>query len=106
MKPRKSDEEKQKELEWKRKGEVSTPTSIRLSPNERAIIEARAKEKGMKLTTYMVYAAVHGSEGIDPKQMVAIQNVMNYAVDVMKKTHPFTAEKLEREVNDLWQKLL
>ena len=58
MKPRKSDEERQKELERKRKGEVSTPTSIRLSPDERKIIGERAKEKDMKMTTYRFRACI------------------------------------------------
>ena len=105
MKPRKSKAEKQTELEQKRKGEISTPTSIRLSPNERKVIEARAKEIGMKTTAYIVHAAVHGSDGIEPKQMIAFQNVMNHAVDAVRETNPDAAKMIECEVNDLWQQL-
>ena len=105
MKPRKSNAQKQVELEQKRKAELSTPTSIRLSPNERAIIEKKAEAKGMKMTAYIVHAAVHGSDGIEPKQMIAIQNAMNHAVDAVREVDPDAAINIECEVNDLWQKL-
>ena len=106
MKPRKSNAQKQTELEQKRKGEISTPTSIRLSPNERAIIEKKAAAKGMRTTAYIVHAAVHGSEGIEPKQMIAIQNIVNHAVDVVKEVNPDAAKKMESEANELWRQLL
>ena len=105
MKPKKSKAQKQMELEQKRKGEISTPTSIRLSPNERAIIEKKAEAKGMKPTAYIVHAAVHGSDGIELKQMIAFQNVMNHAVDAVRDANPDAAKMIESEVNDLWQQL-
>lgn len=106
MKPRKSNAQKQAELEQKRKREVSTPTSIRLSPNERAVIEEKAKEKGMKTTAYIVHAAVHGSDGIEPKQMITFQNIVNHAIDAVREVNPAAAKKIESEANELWQKLL
>ncbi|MBR5370988.1 MAG: hypothetical protein IK130_02115 [Oscillospiraceae bacterium] len=60
----------------------------------------------MKTTAYIVHAAVHGSDGIEPKQMIAFQNVINHAVDAVREVNPDAAKKIESEANELWQQLL
>ena len=51
--------QKQQELVNKRAKEKKETTSIRLSSSERAVAEKKAVEKGMKLSAYIGYAAVH-----------------------------------------------
>ena len=105
MKKYKTDARKKQELEQKRAAEITKPTSIRLSNQERAIISEKAAAKGMKMTTYIVDAAVHGSDGITPKDMVQIQNVVMKAVELANEVNPAAAQNLKSEVNDLWQRL-
>jgi len=101
----KSDARKKQELEQKRAAELTKPTSIRLSEQERAIIEQKAAAKGMKMTAFIVDAAVHGSDGIRPKDMVQIQNIVMQAVELVKDVDPAAAQNLKSEVNALWQRL-
>ena len=105
MKKYKTDARKKQELEQKRAAEITKPTSIRLSEQERAIISERAAEKGMKLTAYIFDAAVHGADGITPKDMAQIQNVIMKAVELAKEVNLAAAQNLKSEVNNLWQKL-
>lgn len=86
----------------KSESEKKVPTAIRLSPNERRIVEEKAEAKGMKLTSYIAFMAVHGETGVTPEAMVEIQNLINRAHDVVKKTDPDEAQALEKEMNELW----
>ena len=101
MKKYKTDAQKKQELEQKRAAEITKPTSIRLSEKERAIISEKAAAKGMRLTAFIVDAAVHGADGITPKDMAQIQNVVMKAVELANEVNPAAAKDLKSEVNAL-----
>lgn len=89
----------------KRESEKKLPTAIRLSPNERRIVEEKAKAMEMSVTGYIRHMAVHGEESVSPKAMTKIQNLVNHAHDVVKETNPDEALALEEEANEIWSLL-
>ena len=99
MKTRK---QKQEELARKRAEEVKVPKSIRLSPKELAVVEQKAAAKGMKTTTYIEYAAVHGCEGVTPATKISVQNIINHAADALEQFAPEEAAKIRMEGNAIW----
>ncbi len=94
--------QKQKELEMKRAEEVKVPKSVRLSPNELAVVEKKAAAKGMKTTTYIAYAAVQGCDGVTPAIKVSLQNIINHAADALEQFAPEEAQKIRMEGNAIW----
>lgn len=56
--------------------------SIKLSPNQLAVIEQKADEKGMKFSEYMVDCAVHGNQGITPQIAVRMQELVNMVTEI------------------------
>lgn len=89
----------------KKESEKKVPTAIRLSPNERRIVEEKAKTMEMSVTGYIRHMAVHGDENITPNVMVKIQNLVNHAHDVAKQINPDEALSLEEEANEIWSLL-
>ena len=94
--------EKQEELAKKREDESKKTTSIRLNSNDRAIVKQKAAAKGMKPTTYIAYAAVHGCDGITPMEKVRFQNTINRATDALEQFAPEEAQKIRMEGNAIW----
>ena len=56
--------------------------SVKISPNQLAVIEQKAKEKGMNFSEYMIASAVHGSDGMTPVMAVKIQELVNIVRDI------------------------
>ena len=94
--------QKQEELAKKRAEEVKVPKSVRLSPNELAIVEKKAAAKGMKPTLYIARAAVHGCEGVTPATKIRVQNIINHAADALEQFAPDEAEQIRKEGNAIW----
>ncbi len=89
----------------KKESEKKKPTAIRLSDDERHTVEAKAKAKGMRPTSYIAFMAVHGEQGISPEVMVRIQDVVNRAFEATKLANCDEAVLLQMEANDLWSLL-
>lgn len=98
----KTREQKQEELAKKRAGEVKKTTSIRLSSNERSIVEKKAMEKGMNPSTYIAYAAVHSCDGVTPEVRIRVQNAINHATDALEQFAPEEAKKIRTEGKAIW----
>jgi len=64
------------------KEKKSIVKSIKLSPNQLAVIEQKADEKGMKFSEYMVDCAVHGNQSITPLMAVKIQEMVNMVTEI------------------------
>lgn len=64
------------------KEKKSIVKSIKLSPNQLAVIEQKADEKGMKFSEYMVDCAVHGNESMTPLVAVKIQELVNMVTEI------------------------
>ena len=94
--------QKQHELAKKREDESKKTTSIRLSSNERAIVEKKAAAKGMKPSTYIAHVAVQGCEGITPETKISMQNIINHAADALEQFAPEEAKKIRMEGNAIW----
>ncbi len=97
--------QKQQELVNKQAKEKMETTSIRLSSSERAVAEKKAVEKGMKLSAYIGYAAVHGCDGLSPEIMMKIQNFTNRAAEAVEQYAPEEAARIRTEGNALWDLL-
>ena len=94
--------QKQQELAKKRADESTKPISVRLNSHEQAIVAEKAAAKGMKPSTYMGYAAVHGYDEISPAEKVRFQNIINHAADALEQYDPEKAEKLRTEGDSIW----
>ncbi len=57
--------------------------SVKLSPNQLAVIEQKAYEKGMKFSEYMLDCALHGNQGITPLVAVKIQEMVNMVEEIV-----------------------
>jgi len=64
------------------KEKKSIVKSIKLSPNQLAVIEQKADEKCMKFSEYMVDCAVHGNESLTPLMAVKIQEMVNMVTEI------------------------
>ena len=94
--------QKQQELAKKRADESTKPISVRLNRHEQAIVAEKAAAKGMKPSTYMGYAAVHGCDGISPAEKVRFQNVINHAADALEAFAPEEAAKIRKDGDAIW----
>jgi len=56
--------------------------SVKLSPNQLAVIEQKADEKGMKFSEYMVDCAIHCNESLTPLMAVKIQEMVNMVTEI------------------------
>ena len=59
----------------------------------------------MSVSNYMITKAVNGENGIDPKMIVEIQNLMNMAYSLAMKYEPETYNNMRERTNELWQGL-
>lgn len=88
--------------ESERKGNV---TSIRLTEEQHERVQKKAKENGMTVSNYIITTSVNGN-AVAPKLVVKLQNIANEVCSVMEKHAPDRAKAIQREVNELWQKLM
>lgn len=98
----KTKSQKQQELAKKRADESTKPISVRLNRHEQAIVAEKAAAKGMKPSTYMGYAAVHGCDGITPAEKVRFQNVINHVADALEAFAPEEAAIIRMEGDAIW----
>ena len=84
-------------------------TSVRMSKKQFEQIGKNASEQNMTVSQYMVHAAVHPEQKLDPKTMVKIQNICNLAEEIAKehdKEHDAEqADTIRKEVRELWSRL-
>lgn len=80
-------------------------TSVRMSEEQHKQIEKNAKKNKMSVSNYMITKAVNGENGIDPKMIVEIQNLMNMAYSLAMKYEPETYNNMRERTNELWQGL-
>ena len=91
--------------EFEKKGKV---TSVRLTEEEHIEFTEAAEKEGLTLGGYLRECARHRNNSLEPCLLVHMQNVMNTAVELIRKYEPKntkTAEKLEKEMKELWNKL-
>lgn len=98
----KTKSQKQQELAKKRADESTKPISVRLNSHEQAIVAEKAAAKGMKPSTYMGFAAVHGCDGISPAEKVRFQNIINHAAAALEQYDPEKAAKIRMEGDAIW----
>lgn len=83
-------------------------TSVRLTEEELIEFTKAAEKKGLTLGSYLRECARHRNNSLEPCILVHMQNVMNAAVELIRRYEPQntkTAEKLESEMRELWKKL-
>lgn len=80
-------------------------TSVRMSENQYEQIEKNASKQNMTMSQFMVHAAIHHEQKLDPKTMVKIQNICNLAEEIAKDGDAEQAEKIRKEVCELWSRL-
>ena len=56
--------------------------SVKLSPNQLAVIEQKADEKGMKFSEYMLDCSLRGNHGITPQIAVRMQELVNMVMKI------------------------
>lgn len=91
--------------EFEKKGKV---TSIRLTKEELIKFTETAEKEGLTLGGYLRECARHRNNKVDPYLLVHMQNVANIAMELIRRYEPQnvkTAEKLESEMKELWNKL-
>ena len=91
--------------EFEKKGKV---TSIRLTEEELIEFTEAAEKEGLTLGGYLRECARHRNDSLNPCLLVHMQNVMNTAVELIYRYEPQnkeTAEKMEKEMEELWSKL-
>ena len=80
-------------------------TSVRLTEEELIEFTEAAEKKGLTLGSYLRECARHRNDSLNPCLLVHMQNVMNAAVELIRKYEPKntkTAENLEKEMKELW----
>ena len=85
-----------------------TPKSIRISDEDYNNFKERAEKEGKTFSAFMRDCARHQNNSLEPRLVVHMQNVMNVAVELIRKYEPKnikTAEKLEKEMQELWNRL-
>ena len=83
------------------KEKKSIVKTIKLSPNQYAVIMEKAAERNMSFSEYMVDSAVHGNS-LTPEIVVRIQTIMNVTEDIADKvenTYYNESVKLKEQVD-------
>ena len=80
-------------------------TSVRMSENQYEQIEKNASAQNMTMSQFMVHAAVHHEQKLDPKTMVKIQNICNLAEEIAKEHDAEHTKEIRKEVRELWSLL-
>ena len=80
-------------------------TSVRMSKNQYEQIEKNAKAQNMTMSQYMVHAAVHYEQKLDPETMTKIQNICNHAAEIAQNGDKELADAMQKEVRELWSRL-
>ena len=84
------------------------PRAIRLSDADYNDFKETAKKEGKTFGAFMRDCARHRNTSLEPCLLVHMQNVMNAAMELIRKYEPKntkTAENLEKEMKELWDKL-
>ncbi len=95
--------EKRKRAMERRTAAQKESTSVRLSENDRKIIDKKATAKGMNRSEYIRHMAVNGDDGCTPYQRALVQNLVNRAYETVKKYNPDEAKQIERAAKKLWE---
>ena len=66
-------------------------------------IRDRAKERNMKISSFMVDAAVHSDHQFNPLQIMKIQNLVNLLADACEEKNPELVAQIRKEADALWQ---
>jgi len=67
-----------------------------------------AKKEGKTFSAFMRDCARHRNNSLEPRLVMHMQNVMNTAVELILRYEPQntkTVEKLEKEMEELWNRL-
>ncbi|MBR4320000.1 MAG: hypothetical protein IKP69_08145 [Oscillospiraceae bacterium] len=84
------------------------PRSVRLSDADYNDFKETAKKEGKTFSAFMRDCAKHRNNSLEPRLVVHMQNVMNTAVELILRYEPQntkTVEKLEKEMEELWDRL-
>lgn len=71
--------------------------SFKISPEQNDIIEAKAKDKNMNFSQYIIDCAIHKENSLTPKILCQIENILNEI-----NTHD---ENVRKEIDKLWEYL-
>lgn len=77
-------------------------TSITMTHNDYEIIEQRAKEKHMGVSSYMVLKTIHADDTLSPEKRARIQNIINDACMAVESYAPEIAIELQKEAEEIW----
>ena len=80
-------------------------TSVKMTQRDHDLLEQRANECGMKIGPYIVETAVRADKSITPETVAKVQNIVNYACEVVMETSPQKAKEMQKEVNEIWLSL-
>ena len=77
-------------------------TSVRMSRNQYEQIEKNAAAQNMNISQFMIHAAVHHEQKLNPKTMVKIQNICNLAEEIAKDGDAEKTEAMRKGMRELW----
>ena len=77
--------------------------STRMTQAQYEIVREKAKKRNMKLSSFVVDAAVHSDKQLNPHQVMQIYNLMYQAADACAATCPELAVQIRKGAENLWQ---
>ncbi|EWM55076.1 plasmid mobilization protein [Ruminococcus flavefaciens] len=83
--------------------EVST--SLRMTQKQHDKIKEKADAKGQSISTYLIDAASKDQTGFTPALLVQMQNLLNDACKMAERNEPDEVDRMQKEMNKIWQKL-
>lgn len=80
-------------------------TSVRMSENQHMIIQKKADEHEMTTSSYMVYAATHSNNGMNPELLCKTLDIINTARETIREYAPEKLDEMESKVDEFWSLL-
>ncbi len=75
----------------------------RMTQAQYETIRDKAKERNMRISSFMVDLAVHSDNRFNPHQVMKLQNLANMAAEACEETNPELADRIRKEADALWQ---
>lgn len=77
-------------------------TSVTMTHEDYNVIEEKAKQRGLKISPFLVESGKHSDEIFTPAKKAHIQNIVNDACRELEDTKPDKINELQEGLKDLW----
>ncbi len=77
-------------------------SSITMTESDYEIIAAKARERGMGVSPYMVNCALHSEEGVTPEKKARMQTIVNNLCMRAEDIAPEMVNRIRKECEDIW----